>query len=222
MTCPGGMVNECRNLARQGGVYLQGCEDLRRELILWTASFPYASMSVLRNLRSMAPSSNQLPAEQVQQVLQSQHLPLAVAGQMTRVLRSARDRQVISDYVLGQLDQNINLLVDYIGACERIHRTPLPFAYMVHLRRALILYCFTLPFALVGDLHWWTVAGTFLLAFVFFGIEEIGVEIEDPFGQDENDLPLERFCQTIEGNLLAVLDPTLSRALPTNAPDGEK
>jgi ion channel-forming bestrophin family protein len=222
MTCPGGMVNECRNLARQGGVYLQGCEDLRRELILWTASFPYASMSVLRNLRSMAPSSNQLPAEQVQQVLQSQHLPLAVAGQMTRVLRSARDRQVISDYVLGQLDHNINLLVDYIGACERIHRTPLPFAYMVHLRRALILYCFTLPFALVGDLHWWTVAGTFLLAFVFFGIEEIGVEIEDPFGQDENDLPLERFCQTIEGNLLAVLDPTLSRALPTNAADGEK
>jgi ion channel-forming bestrophin family protein len=204
----GGMVNECRNLARQAGVYLEGCEELRRDLLLWTASFPFAAMSSLRASRVAAPSSSQLPEEQVQQVLGSQHMPLAVAGQMTRVLREARDRQVISDYVLGQFDHNINLLIGYIGACERIHRTPLPFAYMVHLRRALILYCFTLPFALVGDLHWWTIAGTFLLAFVFFGIEEIGVEIEDPFGLDENDLPLERFCQMIEGNVLSVLNPS--------------
>lgn len=212
----GGMVNECRNLARQSDVYLQGSEDLRRELILWTASFPYAAMSSLRGSRVVAPCSSQLPAEQVQKVLQAQHLPLAVAGQITQVLRAARDRQVISDYLLGQFDHNINLLIGYIGACERIHRTPIPFAYMVHLRRALILYCFTLPFALVGDLHWWTIAGTFLLAFVFFGIEEIGVEIEDPFGLDENDLPLERFCQTIERNLLAVLDPAQQVTVPEN------
>jgi putative membrane protein len=40
-----------------------------------------------------------------------------------------------------------------------------------------------------------------LLAFVFLGIEEIGVEIEDPFGQDANDIPMERICATIEHNL---------------------
>jgi putative membrane protein len=61
-----------------------------------------------------------------------------------------------------------------------------------------------LPFALVGELHWWTVGGTFLVAYIFLGIEEIGVEIEDPFGFDENDLPLERYCQTIEANVLAL------------------
>jgi putative membrane protein len=222
----GGMVNECRNLGRQGNSFLRGSAELRRELILWTASFPYAAMSSLRGSRVLAPSSKELPPELVQQVLQAQHLPLAVAGQLTRLLVTARDQRVISDLVLGTLDHNINQLIDFIGACERIHRTPIPFAYMVHLRRALILYCFTLPFALVGDLHWWTIAGTFLLAYVFFGIEEIGVEIEDPFGFDENDLPLERFCQTIETNLLAVLDPQCSvetaDAEPSNsAGDGE-
>jgi ion channel-forming bestrophin family protein len=220
----GGMVNECRNLARQGTSLMNGDAELRRELILWTASFPYAAMSALRGSRVLAPSSNQLPPQLVQQVVQAQHMPLAVANQITRVLVIARDKQVISDLVLGSLDHNVNLLIDYIGACERIHRTPIPFAYMVHLRRALILYCFTLPFALVGDLHWWTIGGTFLLGFVFFGIEEIGVEIEDPFGFDENDLPLERFCQTIERNLLAVLDPQCSvetaDAMPSNG-DGE-
>ena len=43
-----------------------------------------------------------------------------------------------------------------------------------------------------------------LVDFIFYGMEEIGVEIEDPFGEDDNDLPLERFCETIERNLLAL------------------
>ncbi len=203
----GGMVNECRNLARQANATLSGAPELRQQVILWTASFPYASMSVLRGMRTLAPSSSSLPAAEVNEVLAAQHMPLAVAGKISQVVFKAREQQVLSDYLVTMFDHNVNLLIDYIGACERIHRTPIPFAYMVHLRRALILYSFTLPFALVEPLRWWTVAGTFLLAFVFFGIEEIGVEIEDPFGYDENDLPLERFCQTIEGNLLVVLDP---------------
>ncbi len=104
------------------------------------------------------------------------------------------------------LDQNVHLLTDHLGACERIHKTPLPFAYVVHLRRALILFCFTLPFALVRDFGWGTILDTLLVAYVFFGIEEIGVEIENPFGLDDNDLPLERLCATIERDLLALID----------------
>ncbi len=55
------------------------------------------------------------------------------------------------------LDQNVQLLIDYFGSCERIHKTPLPFVYVVHLRRALVLYCFTLPFALVDPYGWWAI-----------------------------------------------------------------
>ena len=104
------------------------------------------------------------------------------------------------------LDQNVHFLIDHLGACERIHKTPLPFAYMVHLRRALILFCFTLPFALVGDFGWGTIPRHGLVAYVFFGIEEIGVEIEDPFGLDDNDLPLERLSATIKADLIALIE----------------
>ena len=89
----------------------------------------------------------------------------------------------------------------YLGGCERIRKTPLPFAYVVHLRRALVIYCFTLPFALVETFGWVTVLDTLLVAYVFFGIEEIGVEIEGPFGFDDNDLPLEAICETIQHNV---------------------
>lgn len=211
----GGMVNECRNLGRQATTALAAAPELQRQLILWTCSFPYAAMSALRGSRALAPSSKDLPPQEVQAVLSAQHLPLAVARKISQTLYAARDQQALSEYLVPMIDQNVNLLIDYIGACERIHRTPIPFAYMVHLRRALILYCFTLPFVLVEPLHWWSIPGTFLIAFVFFGIEEIGVEIEDPFGYDENDLPIERFCQTIEGNLLAVLDPQAAAPAPS-------
>ena len=105
------------------------------------------------------------------------------------------------------MDQNIQLMIDYLGGCERIKKTPLPFAYMVHIRRALILYCTTLPFALVNDFGAGAIVGTFLVAYIFFGIEEIGVEIENPFDGDENDLPLEKICETIDSNLRALLPP---------------
>lgn len=75
---------------------------------------------------------------------------------------------------------------------------------MVHLRRALIIYCYTLPFALVDLYGWWTLLDVLLVTYTFLGIEEIGVEIEGPFGCDENDLPLEAICETIHQNVYAL------------------
>lgn len=200
----GGMVNECRNLARQAHMMFGTHAELRQQICLWTACFPYAAMSSLRGTRVLSPFSKELPPAEVTEVIAAQHMALAVSSRISACVIRGRDEGVLSDYLVGQIDHNVNLLIDYIGACERIHRTPVPYAYVVHLRRALFLYCFTLPFALVGDLHWWTVGGTFLVAYIFLGIEEIGVEIEDPFGFDENDLPLERYCQTIETNVLSL------------------
>jgi len=37
------------------------------------------------------------------------------------------------------------------------------------------------------------------------GIEEIGVEIEEPFGTDPNDLPLEAMCATIGRDAQALI-----------------
>ena len=116
----------------------------------------------------------------------------------------ARDKGLISDITLASLDHNVQLLVDYLGGCERINSTPLPFAYMVHLRRVIIVYCFTLPFALVETFGWLTVLATLGVAYTLFGIEEIGVEIENPFGNDVNDLALEDLCGKIAKNLLAL------------------
>ncbi len=100
--------------------------------------------------------------------------------------------------------RTFKLLMDYVGGCERIRKTPLPFAYVVHLRRALVIYCVTLPFALVETFGWFTILDVLFVAYTFFGIEEIGVEIEGPFGDDANDLPMQSFCETIHNNVYAL------------------
>ncbi|MEZ4293494.1 MAG: bestrophin family ion channel [Polyangiaceae bacterium] len=200
----GGMVNETRNLARASSVLLRAAPDLHRPIVRWTAVWAYSAMCSLRGRRGLGPAADGLPVSEREEVLAADHVPLAVAVRITRLLNEAKERGVVSDYQQMTLDHNVQLLIDYLGACERIRRTPLPFAYVVHLRRALVLYCFSLPFALIETFGWATIGLVFVLAYTFFGIEEIGVEIEDPFGEDDNDLPLERICSTIEKNVLAL------------------
>lgn len=200
----GAIVNECRNLGRAVSMHLAGAPELIRPILFWTSAFAWSTMHRLRGEPAIGPVSHELPVDDVQAVLAANHTPLAVSRRITGLLIEARRRGLISDYVQISLEQNVQLLIDYMGACERIHTTPIPFAYMVHLRRAVILYCFTLPFALLSRFDWGTSIAVFLIAYTLYGIEEIGVEIEDPFGQDENDLPLEVICTTIENNLRGV------------------
>jgi putative membrane protein len=201
----GDIINESRNLARAASVYLAEAPDLLRSLLGWTILFPYTAQNRLRGQEPLAPGSALLPDGDVHAVCGEGNVPLAVSRRMTEQLAVARRQGLISDHVLVALDGHVQRLIDALGACERIHRTPLPFAYMVHLRRALIVYCFTLPFALVEPYGWSTVLATLFVAYTLYGIEEIGVQIEDPFGADDNDLPLERFCGTIEKDLLALV-----------------
>ena len=210
----GSIINESRNLGRGARAYLApNAPDLAEQVALWTAAFPRAAMHYLRDGSGLGPAAERLPVGEVDAALGATNVPVHVATRITERLVEARDRGVISDYVLMALDQNPQLLIDYLGACERIRKTPLPFVYVVHVRRALFLYCYTLPFALVSLYGWTTILVVFLVSYMFFGIEEIGVEIENPFGSDSNDLPLERFCRTIEHDVFGVV------GLPPLEPD---
>src|SRR5262245_25496646 len=212
----GGIVNETRNLIGAASWYLWDEPELLKRLTVWTAIFPWSAMSALRGESNFGPLSPFLPAEKLRALQEAQHPALHVSNRMTRVLVEALDRGITSDIIHTSLDQNVQLLVDYVGGCERIRKTPLPFAYVVHLRRALVIYCFTLPFALVETFGWVTVLDVLFVSYIFFGIEEIGVETEGPFGNDANDLPLQDICETIQNNVYALsgMAPTRREVMP--------
>jgi ion channel-forming bestrophin family protein len=44
------------------------------------------------------------------------------------------------------------------------------------------------------------------MAFAFFGMNAVGVEIENPFGDDDNDLPIKKMMKRIELDTGALLE----------------
>nr|WP_083775348.1 bestrophin family ion channel [Gloeothece citriformis] len=139
--------------------------------------------------------------------------PLEVAFWIGDYLQRQNDKGSLNAYQLTSMFKLLDSLVDVLGICERILKTPIPLAYNIHLKQLILLYCCTLPFQLVDQFRWLTPLLVCLISFTVFGIEEIGIEIENPFGDDPNDLPLDQICQTMKRNIedLITLAPCVRR-----------
>ncbi|SAG33267.1 protein YneE [Enterobacter cloacae] len=93
-----------------------------------------------------------------------------------------------------------------LAGCERIANTPVPFAYTLILHRTVYLFCIMLPFALVVDLHYMTPFVSALISYTFISLDTLAEELEDPFGTEDNDLPLDAICNMMERDLLQMND----------------
>jgi putative membrane protein len=113
--------------------------------------------------------------------------------------------QTISAIHYSVLEVQLTELSHVQGGCERIKTTPLPFAYALLLHRTAHLFCLLLPFALAQALGWWTPLLVVIVSYTFFGLDALGDELEDPFGEDANDLALDAMVRTIERDLLFAL-----------------
>ena len=123
--------------------------------------------------------------------------PTAVAAAMTEwIARHYRLGQVDSQLVRHMEDQ-LSKLVDAQGGCEKIRKTPLPFAYVVMIKQLILVYLATLPIVVCDHCGWWTPVLVAVVALGLFGMEEVSVEIEDPFGTLENCLDMQTFTLTI-------------------------
>ena len=121
------------------------------------------------------------------------------------------ERGQISEWRYTQLETRLVSLSQVQASCERIKSTPLPFPYTLLLHRTIYLFCILLPFAMAEPLGWLTPVITAIVSYTFFGLDEIGDDLEDPFGFDENDLPCNAIMRMLEREVLAALGQT---ALP--------
>lgn len=196
----GGIVNTSRNLRRKADALFKDEPALADRLREWTIAWFWAARTHLVDEKSLGPQP-ELSSEDQARALAAPHIPTFIASEMSNIIADARRRNLIGDIHQQMLDADIQALTDHVGACERIDSTPLPYAYAVHLRRALLIYCVTIPFALVHTFGEWTVVPSLIVSYILIGIEEIGTEVEAPFGRKHNDLPLDRLCQRLEANL---------------------
>ena len=133
------------------------------------------------------------------------HAPNAWAQAMER---AAMKRLSAGEWTAQQhwlVSQNLERMVDILGACERILKTPIPYSYSMFMKKFIFLYVVTLPLGFVTTFGWWAVPVVMLVFYILVSVELIAEEIEDPFGVDENDLPLDGLCETIRTNTEEIL-----------------
>ncbi|KAF2863192.1 hypothetical protein K470DRAFT_211463 [Piedraia hortae CBS 480.64] len=106
----------------------------------------------------------------------------------------------------SQMSVQLNQLVASYGNLETIHLTPLPVAYLIHMRQVLAIFGAVLPFALVEDMGWWSVLLTAFITFTLYGIEAIGAQLEDPFGYDRNDIKVDAIVEDLRVETFVLLD----------------
>ena len=130
------------------------------------------------------------------------NVPDALLMAINRDLAACLRRGELSDILYQGLTQRVAQCAAIQAACERIKFTPCPFAYSLLLHRTAWLFCLLLPFGLVGTLEYLTPVAVIIIAYTFFGLDALGDELEDPFGLEENDLPLSALARVIEIDLL--------------------
>ncbi|NJK72804.1 MAG: hypothetical protein HC926_06100 [Synechococcaceae cyanobacterium SM2_3_60] len=201
----GTLVNTVRNLARQVciSVKVGSPQELAAQMncLRLLVAFAIAMKQHLRQV-PLADAVAHLVDPAVNTELQAVHNPpLDIAFRIGDYLEQQFIQGRLELFQLTGMQMLLNMMVDSLGGCERILKTPIPLAYAIHLRQLILLYCLLLPADLVDDLGWWTSPVIGIVSFALFGIEGIGVEIENPFGLDPNDLPLDTICQTMERNI---------------------
>jgi putative membrane protein len=216
----GELLNHARNLSRLA-VSLPGlAEDdpSVRELGRLLCGFADTLRHQLRGTDPHDELQRRLGPALAGQIMARQQRPAYVLNLITRHLAGWHRQGHITDILLQTCLLQVDSLSTVLGGCERIAGTPIPYAYNVLLHRTIYFYCALLPFGLVSSIGPATPVICVFIAYAFMALDAIASELEDPFGEQPNDLPLSALCNNIHRAVFETFEET---SLPVSAVVGE-
>jgi len=209
----GQLIAESRGLARELPTLLPDDPVLLNRCARRIIAFAHALHCQLRGATDESARSF-LEPEEWQRLISRRSHPDAIlrslADELALLLRSGR----LSDFRYQILAARMQAMTDIQTACERLRSTPMPFTYTLLLHRTAWMFCLLLPLGMVETLGFATPLLTAILAYAFFGLDALGEELEEPFGQSQNALPLDAMTRAIE---IAVGESLNDEALPAPA-----
>ncbi len=201
----GSLTNNSRNLAIKANAFLVDEKD-RQFFNHSIVAYSYALKSHLRNENIFNTLKDIFSEEEIIKFKNAKHIPNEIIREMYELLGKRIRENKISDVQMLAIDVHLREFTDVLGGCDRIRNTPMPKAYSVHLQQFLNLYIYTLPLTLIHELGYFTALVIVMVSYALAGLKLIGEEIEDPFGRDTNDLPLDTICKTIHNNVNDILN----------------
>jgi len=155
-----------------------------------------------------------LGEEQALRLLTAKHRPYAALHGLVALLASKRDEANTIE-----MEKEVLQMMEKVGWMERIYRGPVPLVYTRFTGRYLALWMLLMPFALYKELNGSLamLPAACIIAVFFFGIDELGTQIEEPFSL----LPLEWLCDGIESTGAELLEGTRDGFFPCDLGIGD-
>ncbi len=197
----GALIIEIRSFARE--IATIRSDPAHAHMLRGLCGFAYALAARLRSEDEAAAASPWLSPSPRPNVTD------AVLTEIGMECSRLAEQGVISEWRYTVLEARLVGLSTVQAACERIRNTPLPFAYTLLIHRTAYLFCGLLPFGLAGQLGWITPLLVAIVSYTFFGLDAIGDQLEEPFGREENDLPLDAMVRLVERETLAASGATV-------------
>jgi putative membrane protein len=192
----GSLVNNSRNLALKLAVMLEDEKDRS----FFRKTIPIYAFILHQHLSNVE-TGQQLFENLDLEIDHHKHKPNQVAKMIFQRVNDLYLAKKISGDQLIIINAEVQSFMDICGACERIKNTPIPFSYSAFLKKFIFFYVMTLPFGYSINLGYYVAPVVVFIFYVLASLELIAVEIEDPFGDDANDLPTEKLAEKIKKNV---------------------
>lgn len=201
----GDLINTSRNLMlKYNAVIPEGNKDLKNNFRILITNYAFALKEHLRG--GYVPEQlEEHPNLNLSELSQNNHIPNRIAAQLYTDSMKLVNEKLISERILTMLNEELRGFTNIAGACERIKKTPIPYSYSSFIKRMIFLYVITVPLGLIEDLKWATIPIVLFVFYAFASLELIAEEIEDPFGNEQNDLPTDEIANAIKKNLQEII-----------------
>jgi len=201
----GGLVNSSRNLAIKLEVMLPADAVKQKTYFSKLITLFADELSNHLHKEKTRLSLDTNPHPEIPGFDRKRHIPSQIVILIQRRLQELYRNQTITGDQLIILNAEVQSLLDICGACERIKNTPIPYSYSTFIKKFVAIYVLTLPFGFVFSLGYIAIPVVMFMFYVLASLELIAEEIEDPFGDDVNDLPMEKIAENITGNVQDIL-----------------
>lgn len=189
----GALVNNSRNFAIKLSAMLKDENDRK-----FFRKFIPAYASILYKHLNNSETAKQLFEDVDLELDHHKHKPNQVKRMMSHKINDLYEAKKITGDQLIILNAELVAFTDICGACERIKNTPIPYSYSAFIKKFIFFYIMTLPFGYSLSLGYYVAPVVVFIFYVLASLELIAEEIEDPFGDDENDLPIKKISENIK------------------------
>ena len=202
----GQLVNDTRQLSIKLSTFIP--KDATDDLLFFRKMIPNITFAMKEHLRDsiMVGEMDFYSDEVKDRIIKGKHRPNVISKLLMERVHELRKKEVITAEQLFILDKELKGFTDIIGACERIKSTPIPYSYSMFIKKFLFIYSITLPMTFIGEFGYWSIILVVMAFYFLMSVELISEEIEDPFGKDINDLPLDELCVKIKKNIIEIFN----------------